>query len=106
MPIAALRGIEKRFGETPALRGANFVLEAGEVHALLGENGAGKTTLVRVLYGLVQPDAGEVEIGGRALRIDGPRHALSLGVGLVHQHFMLVPRCSPTWIFSPSSGPQ
>ncbi len=94
MPIAALRGIEKRFGETPALRGASFVLEAGEVHALLGENGAGKTTLVRVLYGLVQPDAGEVEIGGRALRIDGPRHALSLGVGLVHQHFMLVPSLS------------
>ena len=94
MPGAALRGIHKRFGDTQALRGASLELAAGEVHALLGENGAGKTTLVRVLYGLVQPDAGEIEIDGRTLRLTGPRHALSLGVGLVHQHFMLVPALS------------
>ena len=94
MPGAALRGIHKRFGDTRALRGASLEVAPGEVHALLGENGAGKTTLVRVLYGLVQPDAGEIEIAGRVVRLAGPRHALSLGVGLVHQHFMLVPALS------------
>ncbi len=91
MARAVLRGIHKRFGDTQALRGASLELERGEVHALLGENGAGKTTLVRVLYGLVSPDAGEIEIDGTTLRPRGPRHALSLGVGLVHQHFMGVP---------------
>jgi simple sugar transport system ATP-binding protein len=94
MPGAALRGIHKRFGETQALCGASLEIAPGEVHALLGENGAGKTTLVRVLHGLVQPDAGEIEIAGRTVRLTGPRHALSLGVGLVHQHFMLVPALS------------
>ncbi|MBW2279778.1 MAG: ATP-binding cassette domain-containing protein [Deltaproteobacteria bacterium] len=94
MARAALRGIYKRFGDTQALRGASLELEAGEIHALLGENGAGKTTLVRVLYGLVSPDAGSIEIEGATVRPRSPRHALSLGVGLVHQHFMGVPALS------------
>jgi simple sugar transport system ATP-binding protein len=90
----ALRGIEKRFGSTAALRGATLELEPGSVHALLGENGAGKTTLVRVLYGSVRPDAGAIEIDGRALEIENPRRALALGIGMVHQHSMLVPALS------------
>ncbi len=94
MPRVALRGIRKRFGETEALSGAELELEPAEVHALLGENGAGKTTLVRVLYGLVRADAGTVEIEGRACEIRGPRHALELGIGLVHQEFMGVPALS------------
>jgi len=90
----ALRGIRKRFGATEALRGANLELEPGSVHALLGENGAGKTTLVRTLYGSVRPDAGVIEIDGRAVEIANPREALALGIGMVHQHFMLVPALS------------
>jgi len=83
--------IHKRFGATHALCGAELELAAGEVHALLGENGAGKTTLVRVLYGMLAPDAGSIEIDGRPTSLRGPRSALRAGIGLVHQHFMLVP---------------
>ena len=86
--------MHKRFGTTEALRGADLELEAGEVHALLGENGAGKSTLVGVLYGLVEPDAGEVRIDAEPVAIASPRHALALGIGLVHQHFMGVPALS------------
>jgi len=91
LALVALRGVRKRFGATEALRGASLELEAGSVHALLGENGAGKTTLVRVLYGSVRPDAGEILVDGRAVAIESPRHALELGVALVPQHSMLVP---------------
>jgi simple sugar transport system ATP-binding protein len=87
----ALRDIHKRFGSTQALRGANLELEPGQIHALLGENGAGKTTLVRALYGMVRPDSGEILIDGVERQIAGPKRALELGIGLVHQHFMLVP---------------
>ena len=91
MALVALRDVRKRFGATEALRGASLSLEPASVHALLGENGAGKTTLVRVLYGSVRPDAGEILVDGRAVAIEGPRHALALGIALVHQHSMLVP---------------
>jgi general nucleoside transport system ATP-binding protein len=94
MPRLALRDVHKRFGTSAALRGASLELEAGEVHALLGQNGAGKTTLVRVLYGLVRPDRGEIRIDDRPVEIRGPAQALALGIGLVHQHFMLVPALS------------
>jgi simple sugar transport system ATP-binding protein len=91
---AALRGVHKRFGATRALDGATLELEPGEIHALLGENGAGKTTLVRVLCGMLRPDAGSVEIDGTRVELRGPRHARALGIGLVHQHFMGVPALS------------
>ena len=94
MSRVELRGLVKHFGPTVALDGADLVLEPGEVHALLGENGAGKTTLVRVLYGLVRPDAGQILWEGAPVEIRGPARALALGVGLVHQHPLLVPALS------------
>jgi simple sugar transport system ATP-binding protein len=87
-----LRGLHQRFGTVVALRGAELALRAGEVHALLGENGAGKTTLLRVLGGLQRPDRGELSMEGRPVRLRSPRDAWREGIGLVHQHFTLVPR--------------
>jgi general nucleoside transport system ATP-binding protein len=89
--VLELAGIHKRFGSVQALRGADFVLAPGEVHALLGENGAGKSTLMHVAYGLVRPDAGEIRIDGTQRRISSPREARTLGIGMVHQHFTSVP---------------
>ena len=91
MHHVALRDIHKSFGSTPALRGAELELQCGQIHALLGENGAGKTTLVRILYGMVRPDRGQILIDGEPRDISSPKRALELGIGLVHQHFMLVP---------------
>ena len=90
-PVLELAGIEKRFGSVQALRGVDFVLAPGEVHALLGENGAGKSTLMHVAYGLVRPDAGEIRVDGVRRRIATPRVARALGIGMVHQHFTSVP---------------
>jgi ABC-type uncharacterized transport system ATPase subunit len=87
----ALRGIRKRFGSVQALRGADFTLMPGEVHALLGENGAGKSTLMHVAYGLVRPDAGEILVDGVGRSIPSPRAARRLRIGMVHQHFTSVP---------------
>jgi simple sugar transport system ATP-binding protein len=87
-----MQGITKRFGPVQALRGADFALAAGEVHALLGENGAGKSTLMQVLYGLLTADAGTVTVGGRALPPGSPRQAMAAGIGMVHQHFSQVAR--------------
>jgi simple sugar transport system ATP-binding protein len=89
--VLELAGIHKRFGSVHALRGADFVLGQGEVHALLGENGAGKSTLMHVAYGLVRPDAGTVRINGVERRISSPREARALSIGMVHQHFTAVP---------------
>lgn len=91
MPALELTGIHRRFGSVQALRGADFTLRAGEVHALLGENGAGKTTLMRIAAGLIQPDAGTVRVDGVARRALSPRAARRLGIGMVHQHFTSVP---------------
>jgi ABC-type uncharacterized transport system ATPase subunit len=91
-----LRGIFKRFGSVQALRGADFVVVPGRVHALLGENGAGKSTLMHVAYGMVAADAGEILVDGVPVEIRSPRDARALGIGMVHQHFTSVPALSVT----------
>jgi ABC-type uncharacterized transport system ATPase subunit len=90
-PVLQLEGIVKRYGANLANDHVDFDLRAGETHALLGENGAGKTTLMSILYGLVRPDAGAIRVDGRAVEISSPRSSIELGIGMVHQHFMLVP---------------
>jgi simple sugar transport system ATP-binding protein len=90
-PALELAGIRKTFGSVHALRGADFTLLPGEVHALLGENGAGKTTLMRVAAGLIRPDSGHVRVGGIEPTALSPRVARRLGIGMVHQHFTSVP---------------
>ncbi|MCX7839701.1 MAG: ABC transporter ATP-binding protein [Anaerolineae bacterium] len=90
-PILELDGITKRFPGVLANDHIHFTLEQGEVHALLGENGAGKTTLMNILYGLYHPDEGTIIVRGKPVKIDSPSTAIRLGIGMVHQHFMLVP---------------
>lgn len=87
-----LRGLTKGFPGVTALDGASLTARRGEVHALLGENGAGKSTLLNLLGGLLTPDAGEILLAGRPVRLHTPREAVSAGIGMVHQHFTLVPR--------------
>jgi simple sugar transport system ATP-binding protein len=89
--LVRLENIVKRFGPTLANDRISLEVRRGEVHALLGENGAGKTTLMNILYGMYQPDEGRIYVRGQEVRIRSPRDALALGIGMVHQHFMLVP---------------
>jgi simple sugar transport system ATP-binding protein len=86
-----LRGITKRYGPLAANDGISIAVAPGQVHALLGENGAGKTTLMNVLYGLTQPDEGDILLDGKPAKFGSPRDAIAAGIGMVHQHFMLVP---------------
>jgi general nucleoside transport system ATP-binding protein len=90
-PLLELIGITKRFPGVVANDDVHFELAKGEVHALLGENGAGKSTLMNILYGLYHPDEGEIRLNGKPARINSPREAIDLGIGMVHQHFMLIP---------------
>ena len=86
-----LNQISKRFGNLQALSRVSFKLRSGTVHTLLGENGAGKSTLMRVAFGMVRPDSGEIRIHDKSVSLKSPADAIKLGIGMVHQHFMLVP---------------
>src|SRR5262249_25592733 len=90
-PVLELRGITKHFPGVLANDHIDFDLRRGEVHALLGENGAGKSTLMSVLYGLYTADSGEILMNGNPVAIHSPKDAIELGIGMVHQHFMLIP---------------
>lgn len=90
--ILELKNVCKFFGELKANDSITFDIRAGEVHAIVGENGAGKTTLMNVIYGLYQPDRGEVVFKGKPANFLSPKDALEAGIGMVHQHFMLVPK--------------
>lgn len=89
-PILEVRNITKRFPGVLANDHVNFSLLPGEIHAILGENGAGKTTLLNIIYGLYHPDEGEILVNGKKITISGPSDAINYGIGMVHQHFMLV----------------
>src|SRR5919109_1176953 len=89
--VLGLEGITKRFPGIVANDHIDFDLRAREAHALLGENGAGKTTLMNVLYGLYRPDEGEIRLGGKSVTFHSPKDAIAAGIGMVHQHFMLIP---------------
>lgn len=86
-----LRGITKRFGSLTANDAIDLAVGNGEIHAILGENGAGKSTLMNVVYGLLQPDEGTISVDGKVITINSPLDALAAGIGMVHQHFMLIP---------------
>ncbi|HKE99369.1 MAG TPA: ABC transporter ATP-binding protein [Actinomycetes bacterium] len=89
-PVVECRGVTRRYPGVVACSQVDLDVRQGEVHAIVGENGAGKSTLMRMLYGLEHPDEGEILVRGRPERIDSPRRAIALGIGMVHQHFMLV----------------
>ncbi len=89
--VLELKGITKRFPGVLANDQINIDLNQGEIHALLGENGAGKTTLMNILYGLYKPDEGEIQVRGVTVDIQSPNDAIERGIGMVHQHFMLIP---------------
>src|SRR5437016_6995722 len=90
-PALELRGITKRFPGVLANDRVDFDLRRREVHALLGENGAGKSTLMNILYGLYHPDEGEIWMRGKRVALGSPKDAIAHGIGMVHQHFMLLP---------------
>jgi simple sugar transport system ATP-binding protein len=90
-PVLELRGITKRFPGVLANDQVDFQLQRGEIHALLGENGAGKSTLMNILFGLYRPDEGEILLGGRRVSFSSAKEAIEAGIGMVHQHFMLIP---------------
>jgi simple sugar transport system ATP-binding protein len=91
VPLLEAQGIRKSFGAVRALAGVDFAVQPGEVHALLGENGAGKSTLMNILFGLYRPDSGRLLRDGKLVVFHSPRDAMAAGIGMVHQHFTLVP---------------
>ena len=86
-----IRGLTKRFGSFTANDSIDLTVEPGEIHCLLGENGAGKSTLMNMLYGLLEPTEGEILVDGEPVTFASPSDAIAAGIGMVHQHFMLVP---------------
>jgi ribose transport system ATP-binding protein len=93
-PIISVRALTKRFSSTLALSQVDFNIQAGEVHALVGENGAGKSTLINLLAGELQPDTGEIFYQGEKIRIRDPHHAQQLGISVVYQELALCPNLS------------
>src|SRR3970040_1249372 len=96
LPAVEMLGITQRFSGVLANDRVDFSLRPGEIHALLGENGAGKSTLMNILTGLYRPDQGTIQVAGREVAFRSPRDAIDNGVGMVHQHFMLVATQSST----------
>ncbi len=94
MNAVELKNINKRFGEVVANNNIHFAVQKGEIHSLLGENGAGKSTLMKILFGLYNQDSGKIFIEGQYQEIKSPSEAIRLGLGMIHQHFMLVDRLS------------
>ena len=90
-PAIELIGVDKSFGPVHANKNVNLRVERGVIHGIVGENGAGKSTLMSILYGFYEADAGEIRVNGEPVRIRSSREAISHGIGMVHQHFMLVP---------------
>ena len=95
-PALEVRGITKRFPGVLANDDVNFELDKGQIHCILGENGAGKTTLMNIIYGLYQPDAGEIRVNDQPVKIHSANDAIRQGIGMVHQHFMLIPELTVT----------
>ncbi len=89
MYAVEMQDIYKNYGETPALKGAKLRVNPGEIHAILGENGAGKTTLMKILYGMTSLNSGSIKLNGKETKISNTHEAISMGIGMVHQHFML-----------------
>src|SRR5881392_3585493 len=89
--VLEMRGIRKEFPGTVANDDVDLDVRRGEVHALLGENGAGKSTLMNILYGLYKPDGGEIRVRGKPVSFSSAKDAIEAGIGMVHQHFMLIP---------------
>ena len=96
-PAVELRGINKRFGAVQANRDIDLAVDRSSITGIIGENGAGKSTLVSILYGFYTADSGEVRIDGEPVRMHGSSDAIGHGIGMVHQHFMLVPTMSRCW---------
>lgn len=92
--VIELRGISKFFPGVIANENINLSVRKGEIHAICGENGAGKSTLMKIIYGMQSPDEGQILVRGREVRLRSPRHAISCGIGMVHQHFMLADNLS------------
>src|SRR4029079_16739578 len=89
-PAIALAHIDKRFGLVHANKDISLVIEKGTIHGIVGENGAGKSTLMSILFGFYQADSGEIAVNGKTTKITSPQDAIEAGIGMVHQHFMLV----------------